>query len=52
MKKKWNVHWYNIDEVVKTDQVEANTKEEAEREAKKLYVGKQWPAPLCSATEC
>lgn len=49
--KRWNVHWYDLDETVKTDVVEADSKEEAEKKAKTLYVGKKWPAQLCSATE-
>lgn len=48
--KRWEVHWYNITECVKTEVVEAATKEEAEKKARMRYPDCKWPATMCSAT--
>ena len=48
--KKFEVNWYDMDEVICTDYIEAESAEEAEKKVKLIRKGK-YPAPLCTATE-
>ena len=48
----YKVHWFNLDECVCTDDVQASSEAEAEVKAKMKYGNPdKWPAPLCKATK-
>jgi len=48
----FEVHWFDLDECVKTDVVQAPNEFVAESKARELYkTPNEWPAPLCKATK-